>query len=191
MSATACPASDPRRSRRGSRGGLLVEAVLSLLLVAAGALLWVLWRRGAVTAAFSRPAAGPGEAGKRLKGDGADTAPAAPAQDARETSAWTQSRVRDILAECGVRDKHVLKSYNRQRDEKGSAWLEDTMEIKAPTTFDGRGFLARLLVPLRTRGLRVMTDKRAAGAWRLEIGDGRRVFQRLIVFEVPAAGGPT
>jgi hypothetical protein len=166
-----------RRSRRDSAaaaGGVLVELVLAVLLVAAGAALWVAWKRGAFSVGNLRK--GPLALAQRSEDQGRVKGATSPLDDA----AWLQRQTRELLAKSGVADAHVLKTFNRERGDGKDVWLEDTLELKRPARFEAAAFLDGLERALEKRELSVVRDLREDGKWTLELGRGGRVFQRVV-----------
>lgn len=157
-----------RRSRRDS-GGILLEALLAALLVAAGAALWVAWKRGTFSV---------GKAGALSQGSkGLERAGGA---ETLQDSAWLQRQVRELLSRNGLSESHVVRSYNRERIDGPERWVEDTLELRRSDRFESAAFLDGLERVLEKKRLAVLRDLREDGAWTLELGQGGRVFQRIV-----------
>ncbi len=160
------------------RGGVLLDLFLILVLTAAGVGGWLAWRHGSLASLWREvpiPSA--------LLGPSAAQEPVgAPDIDVSDRSAWIQSRVRDLLARKGVKEKHILQAYNEQRQEGGIQWLEDTLVLRRPANFDDHGFLSALAPFLAQKRLVLMDDKREGTRWTLTVGDRKRIYQR-VVFE--------
>lgn len=156
------------RTRRQCSGGVLWDAFLILVLCAGAFLAWRNWDRwkGWIP---KIPTVSKGK----------HTEPVAVHLDRR--SAVAQSRVRQFLADAGVGEKHILKSYNEERREGGVSWLESTLEISRPKGFQSGPFLKELLVFLSQSDLALMQDETIQGTWTLAFGDRDHVFQRLVI----------
>lgn len=156
------------RSRRYRSGGVLWDAFLILALCVGAFLAWRNWDqwKGFVTQI-------PGVSKAK------HTEPVAVHLDRR--SAVAQSRVRQFLADAGVGEKHILKSYNEERREGGVSWLESTLEISRPKGFQSGPFLKSVLVFLSQNDLALMQDATDQGTWTLAFGDRTHIFQRLVI----------
>lgn len=162
-------------SRKAARGGVLLDLFIIACLLAGAAAAWMYWKRGGLKA-LRLPAALAPTAALSPRAE----APAEPDLDISDRSAWLQARVRDLLARHGVGEKHVLKTYNAQRLEGGIQWLEDTLELRRPPRFDEGRFLAALGAALAERRLVLIKDSREGGRWSLDLGDRKRVYQRIV-----------
>lgn len=156
------------RVRRQISGGVLWDAFLILVLCAGAFLAWRNWDRwkGFVTQI-------PGVS------KGKHTEPVAVHLDRR--SAVAQTRVRQFLADAGVGEKNILKSYNEERRDGGVSWLESTLEISRPKGFHSGPFLKSVLVFLSQNDLALMQDATDQGTWTLAFGDRTHIFQRLVI----------
>lgn len=96
-------------------------------------------------------------------------------------SALAQTRVREFLAHSGVDEKNIIKSFNEERHGGGVTWLESTMEMSRPKSFQSGPFLKNVLVFLSQNDLALMRDELEQGTWTLEFGDRDHVFQRLVI----------
>jgi hypothetical protein len=166
-----------RSGALGDRGGFLLDLFLIVAILAAAAAGWVAWRRGSLrdllrTASAVLPAVPASPAAQPM---------AEPDIDVSDRSAWIQGRVRDLLSKSGVKEKHVLRTFNAQRQEGGIQWLEDTLEVRRPAVFDERQFLLRLAPLLAEKKLSLMEDRREGSRRELAVGDRKRVYQRLIL----------
>ena len=103
-----------------------------------------------------------------------------PGRDLGGRAAATQGWVRAFLTEAGVGDADVLKAYNAERRAGDAVWVESTLEIRARRGFSSGRFLARLAPRLHRERLAVLADAPTEGRWLLELGEDRRVYQRLI-----------
>ena len=162
-------------------GGVLLDlfliALITSALIVGGVVAFLAWRSGAAAPFLRRilsKVSSPSAALVRER-------PSEPDIDVSDRSAWIQARLRELLAGRGVAEKHVLETYNVQRQEGGIRWLEDTLVVRRPAVFDERGFLAALASLLAERKLSLMEDRRAETRWILALGDRKRVYQRLIV----------
>lgn len=160
---------------RGPRGGVLLDFFLIVVLCAGGAALWMTrarwWEQVSALGGRFRSSPPPSK-DERVK-------------DLSARSAAAQSRIRAFLVDAGVSDKDVLKTFNVQREEGGARWVEGTVEVRAGKGFHSGRFLKALLPSLQQEHLRVVTDEATEKRWLLELGEGERVFQRL-VFHTPA-----
>jgi hypothetical protein len=153
-----------------------LDLFLILVLIAAGIAGWVAFKKGSLSGMW-RALPMPGALAPAPEPAGQ---PAEPDIDVSDRSAWIQSRVRELLAKEGVKEKHMLRAYNAERQEGGIQWLEDTLEIRRPAKFDEKGFLEALAPVLAKKRLVVMDDKREGGKWTLSLGDRKRIYQRVI-----------
>lgn len=96
-------------------------------------------------------------------------------------SALAQTRVRQFLADSGLTEKHIVKSFTEARNSNGVFWLESTMEISRPKSFQSGPFLKKVLLFLSQNDLALMRDQSDSGVWTLEFGDRAHVFQRLVI----------
>lgn len=96
-------------------------------------------------------------------------------------SALAQTQTREFLVKAGVGEKDLLKCYNEERREGGIAWIESTLEISRPKSFQTGPFLKRVLAFLSDSNLSLMRDDTHRGTWILEFGDRTHVFQRLVI----------
>lgn len=121
---------------------------------------------------------------KSVVGGSAAAAPPVPAKaaagDLAARAAATQGWVRGFLSDAGVADADVLKAYTAERREGDAVWVESTLEIRARRGFSTGRFLARLAPRLHRERLAVLNDAPGAGRWLLELGEGQRVYQRLV-----------
>ena len=156
------------RTRRQCSGGVLWDAFLILVLCAGAFLAWRNWDRwkGLIPniSAVSK---------------GKHTEPVSVHLDRQ--SAVAQTRVRQFLADAGVGEKNILKSFNEERREGGVSWLESTLEISRPKGFQSGPFLKSVLVFLSQNDLALMQDATDQGTWTLAFGDRDHVFQRLVI----------
>lgn len=162
------------------RGGILLDMFLIAAILAGGVAAWTAWRRGSIAAMWKDvsalapaglPSPRPAE-------------PREPDIDVSDRSAWLQSLVREELSRRGVKEKHILRAYNAERQEGGIQWLEGTLEVRRPVGFSDAAFLSALAGPLSEKRLSLMEDRREGFRRVLELGDRKRVYQR-IVFESP------
>lgn len=131
--------------------------------------MWVAWKRGTFSV---------GKVGALSQGfKGLERAKGA---ETLQDSAWLQRQVRELLSRSGLSESHVVKSYNRERVDGPERWVEDTLELRRPERFEAAAFLDRLEDVLEKRRLAVLRDLREDGAWTLELGQGGRVFQRIV-----------
>jgi hypothetical protein len=151
------------------RGGILLDLFLIGALCAGGGALWLSRSRWAPTLRGALPG-----------GAAATPATPAPENDLGGRAAATQGWVRVFLTEAGVGDADVLKAYNAERRAGDAVWVESTLEIRARRGFSSGRFLARLAPRLHRERLAVLADTPSEGRWLLELGEGRRVYQRLI-----------
>ena len=156
------------KAPRASRGGILLDLFLIAALCAGGIALWVSRARWAPSLKRAVP------------GATAPTVPGAPERDWGARAAATQGWVRAFLSDAGVGDADVLKAYNAERREGDSVWVGSTLEIRARRGFSSGRFLARLAPRLHHERLVVLNDAPTAGRWLLELGEGARIYQRLI-----------
>ena len=167
------PLCAPLSSRRG---GVLLDLFLIGAILAAGAAGWVTYKKrswpGFLREAVSAVPSAPATLGA--------PAPSEPDIDVSDRSAWIQGRTRDLLATHGVGEKHVLKTYNVQRQDAGIQWLEDTLEVRRPARFDEGGFLRALGPVLAEKRLVLMDERHEGTRWTLSLGDRKRVYQRLV-----------
>jgi hypothetical protein len=150
---------------RRQKGGFLLDAFLIVAMLAGAMWLWLSWREG------------------RLPGFLRGLFPAAVGEvevDANDRGAWLQAQVRELLAKHGVDESSVVKTYTQQKRDGGVQWLEDTLEIKRPVGFRTENFLRDLSAILKKGGLQVMRDQTDVQGWILELGDKRRVYERII-----------
>lgn len=160
------------KAARALRGGILLDMFLIAVLCAGGAALWV--SRGRWVPALKSAVGATGAAAP-------STAPAGSTdRDLAARAASTQSWVRGFLAEAGVADADVLKAFTAERREGDVVWVESTLEIRSRKGFSSGRFLARLAPRLHRERLAVLNDAPAEGRWLLELGEGRRVYQRLV-----------
>ena len=159
-----------------SRGGVLLDLFLIVLICAlgiAGALaVWqgellrkLLPSVGRFLPSLTAPAAAPASE---------------PDIDVSDRAAGIQGRVRDLLTASGVDEKHVLGASTAERQEAGIRWLEGTLLVRRPRGFDDGKFLSALGPLLAERKLALMEDRREGTRRTMEIGDRKRVYQRLI-----------
>ncbi|MBK9429606.1 MAG: hypothetical protein IPN65_03775 [Elusimicrobia bacterium] len=154
------------KAPRASRGGILLDLFLIAALCAGGIALWVSRARWAPSLKRAVP------------GATAPTVPGAPERDWGARAAATQGWVRAFLSDAGVGDADVLKAYNAERREGDSVWVESTLEIRARRGFSSGRFLARPIPP--PTDARLERRPPTAGRWLLELGEGARIYQRLI-----------
>lgn len=160
------------------KGGILLDLFLILVITGAGIVGWVMWRKGSVSRLWKDVAAVVPPVPVSLKPEPAGE----PDVDISDRSAWLQGYVRELLAKKGVGEKHVLRTFNAERQENGIQWLEDTLELRKPAGFQVGGFLAAMAEPLAAHNLILMDDRVEGARHVLELGDKKRVYQR-IVFE--------
>lgn len=158
-------------SARAPRGGILLDLFLIVALCSGGVALWV--SRGRWVPALKSVAGRGGAAAPSAETGSGDRKLAARA-------AATQSWVRGFLADSGVDDADVLKAFTAERREGGAVWVESTLEIRARKGFSTGRFLVRLAPRLHRERLAVLNDAPTEGQWLLELGEGQRVYQRLI-----------
>lgn len=157
--------------RRGERGGILLDAFLIVALLCGGGYLYFSWKRGrtaGVLEALLAPAPAPAPVSSE------------PDIDISEKSALLQADARDLLARHGVGEKHVLKSYNQQRLDDGVQWLEATLELRSPGGLRKADFLRDLAAVLEKDRAVLVADRNEPGRWILELGDRKRVYQRIV-----------
>jgi len=164
------------RSRQRLSGGVLWDAFLILVLCGGAFVAWRTWDRwkGFVP---------------KLSGVSKEKPVERAEVSLEKKSALAQTRVRQFLAEAGVSEKHILKSYNEARREGGFSWLESTLELSRPPRFQPGPFLKRLLVFLSKNDLVLMQDDAGPDAWTLALGDRDHVFQRLVIRGAYLKGG--
>lgn len=155
--------------RHRQRGGVLWDVFLIALVCGAGFIAWTTRDRwgGPVRKTFQRWA--PPES----------TAPRVPAADLKSVSASAQSRLQDILAATGVKEKDIARSFTEERRDDGAVWLESTLELDRPRKFNEGSFLRRALIDGAENGIALMKDYREKGVWTVEFGDRVRVYQRF------------
>lgn len=149
----------------------MLDLFLIAALCAGGGALWV--SRGRWLPALKSAVGGTGAAAPSSAGGPADRGLAARA-------AATQGWVRGFLAESGVSDADVLKAFTAERREGDAVWVESTLEIRARKGFSTGRFLSRLAPRLHRERLAVLNDAPTTGRWLLELGEGQRVYQRLV-----------
>lgn len=164
------------RSRQRISGGVLWDAFLILVLCVGAFLAWRTWDRwkGYVP---------------KLSGVSKEKHVDRVNVSLEKKSALAQTRVRQFLAEAGVSEKNILKSYNEARRAGGFSWLESTLELSRPPRFQSGPFLKRLLVFLSKNDLVLMQDDAGPDAWTLALGDRDHVFQRLVIRGAYIKGG--
>jgi hypothetical protein len=54
------------------------------------------------------------------------------------------------------------------------------MELRRPARFNEKGFLSALGAALAEKNLVLIDDRREGDRWSLDLGDRKRVYQRLI-----------
>lgn len=178
--------------RGTSRGGILLEAFLALILIGVGVFLWSVWQdsRGTPSkpkekapAAVKRilpelplksksPARKKTQAKTRIVRD-------VPVAEAKNRSVWLNGEIRHLLTDVGVRDSDVVKVYNCERGQKGATWLENTMVLRYPKNFDSDGFHSKLKKLLSKKNMFLTAEKEGASEWLLEMGDRSRIYMRL------------
>ncbi len=155
---------------RRQRGGVLWDIFLIVLVCAAGFAVWKTrgrWEKP-LRETLGRwvPASAPAK--------GQTTA-----VDLKSVSASAHTRLMDILANSGVKEKHVARTFTEERTQEGAVWLESTAEINRPKTFQEGSFLRLVLIDIAENKLALMKDEKENGAWTLEVGDRVRVYQRF------------
>ncbi len=156
------------RKRHHRSGGVLWDAFLILVLCVGAFLAWRHWDRWK---GYVPKLSG---ASKEKQEERADVS-------LEKRSALAQTRVRQFLAEAGVGEKNILKSFNEARRAEGFSWLESTLEMSRPPRFQAGPFLKRLLVFLSQNDLVLMQDETDQETWTLAFGDRDHVFQRLVI----------
>jgi hypothetical protein len=106
-------------------------------------------------------------------------------RDIHDQSAWAQNQVRNLLAKYNLKESSVRRTYNQEREEDGVRWLEDSLDIAAPSNFDAPGFLKDLTAALWRSRLTLMSDRQEGKNWVIELGDRKRVFQRVVFLNYP------
>jgi hypothetical protein len=163
-------------SRLTTHGGILLDLFLILVLLGGAAAGWVAWKKGSLAGLLKGAVSAVPSAPASLSPEPAPE----PDIDVSDRSARLQARVRELLTERGVGEKHVLRSYNAERQDQGIQWLEATLELRRPASFDVGAFLSALAPFLSESRLSLMEDRRAPDGRTLELGDRKRVYQRLI-----------
>jgi hypothetical protein len=162
------------------RGGILMDAFLILVLCVGGGVAW--WTRdqwiGRVSS-FKMPALkSPAFLSAFSSRSGV---PRPPTADLSRQSATAHARFRKFLGRAGVGDAHVLKNFNEERREGGVVWIESTIEMARPLSFQSGVFLERVVEFLSNSGLVLMRDETERGIWLMEFGDRDHVFQRVVI----------
>lgn len=161
-------------ARPSAEGGILWRLVVIIAFVGAGAFLWRLYGGRPLPGGLRLPSL-PSALGRFWPGRNPP-----PGKDARAADVWLQEHVRELLVGQGIQESGVLKNFNRERSGGGGRWLEGTLEVAPPASFDPDAFMARLEPVLREKNLSVLDEKRGEESWMLELGEGERVYQRLI-----------
>ncbi len=162
-----CPKFRERLRIHSSRGGILFDVFLILLTVAVGAYIWFLLD--------NRHASKPALVWESNPAD------SRPVHNINERSAWLQGEVRKILLQHGIDEVSVSKNYTQQRSGRGAQWVEDTLQIIVPDTFDEGKFFKDLQPVIQKEGFQIIKNTSIGGKWTLEMGDHNRVFERLII----------
>lgn len=158
------------------RGGVLLDLFLITAFLIGGAAGWVAWKRGSLPGL-------PRELTSFISSapvKGSEGTAAEPDIDVSDRSAWIQGKVRDLLTAGGAGEKHVVRVSNAERQEGGIRWLENTLVVRRPPRFDEGKFLSSLGPALAEKNLVLMADRRDGAARVMELGDRKRVYQRLI-----------
>ncbi|MBK8871395.1 MAG: hypothetical protein KBD85_03330 [Elusimicrobia bacterium] len=155
--------------RRCQRGGVVWDVFLIVVVCGVGFIAWTTRDR------WGGPV---GEAVRRWVPSGASVDVPMKA-DLKSVSALAQSRLREILADSGVKEKDITSSFNEERRDGGTVWLESTIELDRPKKFNEGFFLRRVLIDGAENGIALMKDYREKGAWTVEFGDRVRVYQRF------------
>lgn len=157
-------------------GGILWDLFLIALVCFAGFVFWKTRDR------WAKPIL---EQCRRWGGAKATSMPEKPKVDLKNASASAHARLMDILAGSGIKEKHITRGFTEERWQDGAVWLESTVEIRRPSSFNEGHFLRRALIDVAENGLTLMKDNRDKGAWTVEFGDRVRVYQRFR-FEKPS-----
>jgi len=166
---------------RTGRGGILLDFFFILLIISGGAAAWLSRDRWWPIVAHRLPWETAAARGRPSLWNGAAAAPGGQdSSTALHRGASFQAAVRDLLAQSGVGDRNVLKTYTEERGGDGDRWVESTLEIAPDGEFHTGRFLERLAPALHRSGLSVLRDDSEGERWVLELGDRDRVFQRLV-----------
>lgn len=99
----------------------------------------------------------------------------------RGRSVQLHNGLHDLLSRHGFGDREVLKSLSEERGEITNAFIEHTWELTPPATFRLEVFRRDLARWLKAEGFRVVRMEVNEHRWLWELGEGGRVYQRLVL----------
>lgn len=147
------------------RGGLLRDAFLLLLVIAGAAAFWFY-------------------AGPRLS---RRPRAVSPAPNLGAVSVQWETETRGLLVEAGLKETHVVKAYNKERQEGPAQWVESVLELDPPPSFNQASFIEKWTKSAEARGLRVVREG-SSDQWTVQ--DKGRVVQRLVFLSGPQGARP-